>query len=91
MYCLRKTGTIQSSAPKLQLFQAHQLSSRLSASVQVCQKHFQHKYLMGINALNMHRTFQISCYSGSIGARDLDVEAKDTNLEEGGSLVLKQE
>lgn len=91
MYCLRKTGIIHSSAPELKLFQAHQLSSRLFAAVLALQKRFQGKYLMGINALNTHRTFQISSCSGSIDARNWDEKAKDVNLEKGGSLVLKQE
>lgn len=84
-------GIIQSSAPKLKFFQAHQLSSRLFASVLVLHKHFKDKYLMGIKALSMHRTLQISSYSGSIDARNWDEKAKDVNLKEGGSLVLKQE
>lgn len=75
MHCPRRIGTVQSSAPKIKLFQAHQLSSRLSASVLVLQKHFQDKYLMGIN-LNMHRSFQISSYSGSMDARNWDEKAR---------------
>lgn len=39
----------------------------------------------------MHRSFQISSYSGSMDARNWDEKAKDMNLKEGDLLVLKQE